>query len=70
MIAAFCFRAIDLLLLLDRRYTENPVCKMNVAVFSSSSLLPYSLVCAAGLLLATRFVLLSAEAGTSAVYVQ
>ena len=45
MIAAFCFRAIDLLLLLDRRYTENPVCKMNVAVFASSSLLPYSLVC-------------------------
>ena len=29
-----------LLLLLDRRYTEGPVCKINVAVFSSSSLLP------------------------------
>ena len=35
----------SLLFLLDRRYTEGPVCKMNVAVFSSSSLLPYSLVC-------------------------
>ena len=32
-------------LFLDRRYTESPVCKMNVAVFSSSSLLPKSLVC-------------------------
>ena len=31
--------------LLDRRYTESPVSKMNVAVFSSPSLLPYSLVC-------------------------
>ena len=27
-------------LLLDRHYTESPVCKMNVAVFSSSSPLP------------------------------
>lgn len=34
----------SLLLLLDRRYTESPVCKINVAVFSSSSLLPYSFV--------------------------
>ena len=31
--------------LLDSRYTEGPVYKMNEAVFSSSSLLPYSLVC-------------------------
>ena len=29
-----------LLLPLDHCYTESPVCKMNVAVFSSSSLLP------------------------------
>ena len=27
-------------LLIDRRYTESPVCKMNVAVFSRFSLLP------------------------------
>ena len=33
------------LLLLDLCYTESPVCKMNVAVFSSSPLLPQSLVC-------------------------
>ena len=32
-------------LLLDRRYAESLVCSLNVAVFSSSSLLPYSLVC-------------------------
>ena len=31
---------IVILLLLDRRYTESPVCKINVAVFSMSSLLP------------------------------
>ena len=29
-----------LLLLLNGRYTESPVCKMSVAVFSSSSSLP------------------------------
>jgi len=38
-------RAPALLLLLDRRYTESPVCKMNVAVFSSYTLLSWSLVC-------------------------
>ena len=31
-------------LLLDGRYTNSSVCKMNVAVFSSSFLLPYRLV--------------------------
>ena len=33
------------LLLLDHRYTESPVCKMTEAVFASPSLLSYSLVC-------------------------
>ena len=33
------------LLLFDRSYIESPVCKINVAVFSNSSLLPYSLMC-------------------------
>ena len=33
------------LLLLDRSYIESPVCKINVAVFSNSSLLQYSLMC-------------------------
>ena len=33
------------LLLFDRSYIESPVCKINVAIFSNSSLLPYSLMC-------------------------
>ena len=33
-------KAVDLLLLLDRRYTESLVCEMNVAAFSSSCLQP------------------------------
>ena len=48
------FKTALFLHLLDYRYTESPACKMNVAVFSSSSLLPYSWV--AGLLLATYFI--------------
>ena len=54
-----------------------PVCKMNVAVFSSSSLLPQSLVCswtavclALILLLLSAEVAISAEVGISAVYVR
>ena len=34
------FDSQNILLLLDRCYTQSPVCKMTVAVFSSSSLLP------------------------------
>ena len=42
--SAACFPSLSrilllLLLLLDRCYTESPVCKMNAAVFSGSSLL-------------------------------
>ena len=55
-------------LLLSHRYTESLVCKMNVAIFSSSCML-HRVWCVAGLLLATRFFLLSAEAGISTAYV-
>ena len=40
----FVKRPVFLLLLLARCHTDSPVCKMNAAVFSGSSLLPYSLV--------------------------
>ena len=53
-----------------RRYTESPVCKMNIAVFSSSSFCCRRVWCVAGLLLATHFVLLSAGAGISALHAQ
>ena len=56
-------------LLHDRRYDESPVCKINVAVFSSFSLLPKSLVCSWTAIGHTLF-LLSAEVGISAVYVR
>ena len=36
---------VQLFLLLDRHYTESLVRNMNVAVFCSSPLLPYSWVC-------------------------
>ena len=42
--ARWCF-VLFLFFLVNFHYTESPACKLNVAVFSSSSLLPEKLVC-------------------------
>ena len=42
--ARWCF-VLFLFFLVNCHYTESPACKLNVAVFSSSSLLPEKLVC-------------------------
>ena len=57
-----------LLLILDRRYTESPVCRVNVALFSISCLLLYGLVWNWTAVSYTLFcILLSAEAGIFSV---
>lgn len=48
------------LCILDRRWTDSPVCKMNVAIFSTSSSLPLSFVCICWLS-ATQCFLVSAK---------
>ena len=58
-----------LLLLFRRRYIESPVYKMNVAAFSSSSCCR-RVWCVAGLLLATRLFLLSADVGIFALHIR
>ena len=52
------FSTTVLLLLPDRRCTESPVCKMNVAVFFSSTSCCRRGWCVANLLLATQFFFL------------